>query len=158
MLIKSGLVRKNNLEEVVGGFGEDSLFSMQLIMRANKIQVENIVVHNYYAANTSSVVNNIDAKFFERYLVCEKAQVKWLCNEGLISEYLKLRFADYVEYWYLNNLEKVGKNEKIKAKHILVEICKLYLPYYNGKDKRISALLERLDIRLSYTHTEVIQK
>ena len=55
MVIRTGLIQDNHLEQVPGAAGQDSLFSWQLFHAAKRIRVLDLPIHIYYAETAGSV-------------------------------------------------------------------------------------------------------
>ncbi len=126
-VIKRQFVLDNKIINPVGAAGQDSFFFQEMMINAKKVYYLNEPIHIYYAARTGSVVNNIGKKFFEKFLIMEKYQVKKLKGYNLLEEYKDRRFSLFYKNWYLEKLKMVkDAKEKEKAKTIVKQIKKLY--------------------------------
>lgn len=127
-VIKKELITKNKIENPVGAAGQDSLFFQELMINAKKAYYINMPIHIYYAARNDSVVNTINHKFFEKFLVMEKYQVQKLKDYNLLKEYIDRRYEHFMNNWYLAKLELIeDTKEKQLSLEIIDEIKKLYL-------------------------------
>lgn len=143
MIMKKSLLSSNEMEQVEGGIGEDTLFTMQLFYYAEKIKFVSLVSNVYYATRTGSVVNEIDKSFFEKSLLTEQKMVSWLKSTDLLTAYMKVRFNWFFKVWYLNKLNEVTK-EKELCHSLLMKIYKLYEKYYDKGDNEINEFVKSL--------------
>ncbi len=126
-VIKKELITKNKIENPVGAAGQDSLFFQELMINAKKAYYINIPIHIYYAARNDSVVNTINHKFFEKFLIMERYQVQKLKEYNLLNEYINRRYEHFMNNWYLAKLELIEDDkEKQLSLEIIDEIKKLY--------------------------------
>jgi spore maturation protein CgeB len=116
----------NNIKNVEGTVGEDSLFFLEAFINAKKVQYINKPIHLYYAERNASLVNTISPKFFNKSLILERHQVKKLKSYGLLEQYKEKKFHYFMKNWYGEKLEKVKKEDYEKSLNILKEITSLY--------------------------------
>lgn len=126
-VIKKELITKNKIENPVGAAGQDSLFFQELMINAKKAYYINIPIHIYYAARNDSVVNTINHKFFEKFLIMERYQVQKLKEYNLLNEYINRRYEHFMNNWYLAKLQLIeDTDEKKLSLEIIDKIKKLY--------------------------------
>ncbi len=126
-VIKREFILKNKIYNPIGAAGQDSFFFQEMMINANKVYYLDEPIHIYYALRDGSIVNNINRKFFEKFLIMEKYQVKKLKEYDLLEEYKEKRFKIFYKNWYLEKLKNVKNvKEKEKSKEIIKQIKKLY--------------------------------
>ncbi|WP_329383453.1 glycosyltransferase [Anaerofustis sp. HA2171] len=130
-VIKRELIEKNEIENVVGSYGEDTLFFYELILCSKNIFYLDCPIHIYYAERTDSSVNKINKRFFEKSFILEKEQVKKLEKYNVLDEYKKKRLDYFFINWYLEKLKIVNCEERKQSYIILKNIIELY-----GKDMK----------------------
>ena len=138
MVIDKVLIDKSGIKQVEGAIGEDSLFSWQLIANANRIKAVDFPVHIYYAQVSGSTVNTINKRFFERSLLIEPARFAWLKDEGLLNDYMRLRFNHYFRNWTMQKLSLAGADIQNECTKLVGEIFDIYKNFYGGKDSIIN--------------------
>ena len=142
MIIDRTLIEKSSIKQVEGAIGEDSLFSWQLIANANRIKAVNFPVHIYYAQVAGSTVNSINKRFFERSFLIEPARFTWLNDEGLLYDYMQLRFNNYFREWTMKKLSLVNDDFMEDCVSIVGDIFEVYRDYYDGKDSVINTFIK----------------
>lgn len=126
-IIKKELIVKNKIQNPVGAAGQDSLFFQELMINAKTVFYHNLPIHIYYASRNDSIVNSISHKFFDKFLIMEKYQVKKLKEYGLLDEYKERRYYYFLDNWYLEKLKLVKtKEEYNKSIDIIHKIQNLY--------------------------------
>lgn len=126
-VIKKRLIVDNKIENPVGAAGQDSLFFQELMLNAKKAYYLHLPIHIYYAARSGSVVNSINHKFFDKFLIMEKYQVKKLKEYNVFDEYYERRYHQFLENWYMTKLKLVSDDKEYeKSLEIIDEIRKLY--------------------------------
>ena len=140
MVIEKKLLVDNNLTQVEGAVGEDTLLSYQLMFHANRIYAVDCNVHIYYAAVEGSTVNSICEKYFQKVLIGKKARLDWLHKERLLHDYMDKGFNRYF-CWLLDRLSLCSPAQADKCKKLLMEAFSIYHKHYNGRDSRINRFL-----------------
>lgn len=130
----------SGIKMVEGAIGEDTLVFHEMILSSKAFKVIDLPIHIYYAMVENSSVNNINKRFFERYVLLEKGRIDWLKKKGLLEDYQNIRLENYVKNWYMTKLSMVKEEEKDEAKELLLQILKLY-EGMNWKDEDILNLL-----------------
>lgn len=126
-VIKKELITNNKIENPVGAAGQDSLFFQELMINAKKVYYINLPIHIYYAVRKDSVVNTINHRFFEKFLIMERYQVQKLKAYNLFKEYKDRRYEHFMNNWYLAKLELIeDTKEKQLSLKIIDKIKKLY--------------------------------
>lgn len=126
-IIKKELITNNNILNPIGAAGQDSFFFQEMMINAKKIYYLDLPIHIYYASRNNSIINTISHKFFDKFFIMEKYQVKKLREYGLLEEYKKRRLGDFFENWYLEKLKLVtDQNEYEKCLKIVNEIGHIY--------------------------------
>lgn len=129
-VIKRELIDDNDITNVEGGYGEDTLFFYELMLAAKSVYYLNTPIHIYYAERSGSSVNDVGVSFFEKSLPVEKTQAAIFAEKGLADEYKKRRLDYFIVNWYLDKLQGVKNDEDRKiCLDITGQITRLY-----GKD------------------------
>ncbi|MDE3814322.1 glycosyltransferase [Sinorhizobium meliloti] len=107
--------------------GQDTLFGWELLCEAERGVFTDSAYLIYYAQRSDSVTNVVDAGYFAKKLVLEKAQVSMLKRQGLLEVYLKHHYDRFMRDWYLPKLRIVtDPAEYERCNSILKEIADLY--------------------------------
>lgn len=126
-VINRRLFENGELRFVDKAAGQDTLFGWDLLCQARAGAFTDAAFLIYYAQRTGSVVNEIDAVYFEKKLILEKAQIGILNKHGLMEAYLAGPYERFMLNWYLPKLEKVADaKERQRCRDILDDIAKLY--------------------------------
>lgn len=126
LLVKRDIIEKNNLEQVIGAVGQDTLFFYELLLNCNKVKAINETIHIYYAAVEGSTVNNISKRYFEKAYKIEMAKYKFFKNNNLLKNYLEKRYEFYYKNWYMAKLDKCKDKEKEECRSIVRDLFKIY--------------------------------
>lgn len=126
LLVKRDIIEKNNLEQVIGAVGQDTLFFYELLLNCNKVKAINETIHIYYAAVEGSTVNNISKRYFEKAYKIEMAKYKFFKNNNLLKNYLEKRYEFYYKNWYMAKLDKCKDEEKEECRSIVRDLFKIY--------------------------------
>ncbi|MFI3226600.1 MAG: glycosyltransferase [Clostridia bacterium] len=145
MIVKKSIVTQNNILQVVGAAGEDTLFCWELLMHSNNIQILDMPIHIYYAAVEGSVVNTIGKRFFDRYSIIENPKYEFLEKNDLLADYMTLKFAYYFENWTLKHLAKVDKENAVYCTQVVFDMFKAYKDVYNKDSKTINSFVEKCE-------------
>lgn len=121
-------LRKNRLRQIEGAFGEDSLFSLQMLHAAESISFARTSVFIYNAEVPGSAVNSVSIEFFRKSLASEKAQVSWLRELNLLNAYSEKRFMKMMNVWYLQKLKETRVEERQESLALIHGIAELYGP------------------------------
>ena len=140
MVIRKALLLENNLTQVVGAIGEDTLFSWQLLSSAHRIRAVDIPIHIYYAQTAGSVTNQLSPSFFEKTLLVQPDKVNWLVKSGLIEEYMEKRHAVYTHAWIFKKLSQAQDGET--SCKLVEKILAHYDNYYNNSSPEINNFME----------------
>jgi len=136
MVIRKEIIIKNNIEEVVGAIGEDTLFSWQLLSLSKRIKVCEFPVHIYYAQTSDSVTNLVNINFFNKTLKVQIPKLEWLKKFNLIENFMESKYNYYTTNWILYKFS-VSENSEECAK-VVEKILDIYSDYYNGEDDIIN--------------------
>ncbi|MDK8346585.1 glycosyltransferase family 2 protein [Brevibacterium sp. UMB1308A] len=128
------------LRQVEGAFGEDSLFSLQMLHAARSIAFERSSIFVYNAEVPGSAVNSISVRFFEKSLKAELSQVEWLHKLGLTADYSNKRFMKMLNVWYLQKINELKPHEQLSGLKILHSIAELYGSEVTGNDEYREAM------------------
>lgn len=137
LLVRKDVIEKNELKQIVGAVGQDTLFFYELLMKSKAIKAIDLPIHIYYAAVEGSTVNSISAKYFERAYKIEEAKYKFYKENNLLDSYLKTRFEYYFKNWYMEKLKKVIDDDKKECINIAKKILLLYSDEKNISDEEI---------------------
>lgn len=122
LVARTEWLRHTGITQPVGAVGQDSYFFQQMLYYADQFAIVNVAVHTYYAQVEDSVVNTVNARFFEKYLPLERARSSWLSEVGLLEEYKETRMESFFTGWYLRKLEAVPKEQRAKAITTIAEL------------------------------------
>jgi len=136
MVIKKEIITNNNIEQVVGAIGQDTLFSWQLLSTAKRIKVCVFPVHIYYAQTSNSVTNSVNINFFNKLLKLQEYRLKWLKEADLITDFMRLKYNTYTTDWILKKLSFSEDSEQCAK--VVEKILDIYSDYYNGESKLIN--------------------
>lgn len=125
-VINRDLIEENKIENVVGSYGEDTLFFYELMFCAKSSYYVNTPIHIYYAERTDSAVNKINKSFFEKSLILEKEQVEKLKKYNVFDKYIENRLDYFFINWYLDKFKNVYEKDKESSLVIISEIINLY--------------------------------
>jgi glycosyltransferase involved in cell wall biosynthesis len=126
LIINREWLLSTKVEQVEGCFGQDSLFYQQVVSKTDKVGFLDLPVYLYYGEVEGSAVNNINKKYFEKYITLETARIKWLKEDGLFEDYKETRLEDYFINWYFKKLNAVIPEDREDAEKYLMEIIRLY--------------------------------
>ena len=138
MIIRTELIRKNQLEQVPGAAGQDTLFSWQLLQCAKRIRIIDLPIHIYYAQTAGSVTNVIRPKFFKKLLLLQQPKVDWLVKEKLIDSFMENRFDYYTRNWVMKKLGQVSEADAVECAKLVEQYLLMYKGFNKGTDKLIS--------------------
>ena len=119
-------LRGLGITQPVGAVGQDSYFFQQMLYYADKFAVVPVAAHTYYAQVENSVVNTVNAKFFDKYLPLESARSQWLTEVGLLESYKALRMETFFTGWYLRKLKDVPEEQRSKAIATVEKLGQMY--------------------------------
>lgn len=142
LLIKKDIITKNNLEQVIGAVGQDTLFFYELLLNCNRIKVINETIHIYYAAVEGSTVNSISKRYFEKAYKIEMAKYKFFKKNNLLNNYLEKRYEFYYKNWYMAKLDKCNEKEKEECRTIVKKLFEIYEKDIVLKDLEIKEFLK----------------
>lgn len=126
LVARTAWLRGTGISQPVGAVGQDSYFFQQMLYYAEQFAIVNVAVHTYYAQVENSVVNTVDAKFFDKYLPLERARSSWLAEVGLCEQYKDTRMEAFFTGWYLRKLEHVPIEQRAKAIGTIAELGSMY--------------------------------
>lgn len=129
VVARTDWLRGTGISQPVGAVGQDSFFFQQMLYYANQFAIVNVAAHTYYAQVENSVVNTVNAKFFEKYLPLERARSKWLSKVGLLEEYKHSRMEIFFTGWYLRKLADVPAEQRDEAIATIGELGRMYGDY-----------------------------
>lgn len=128
MVIRKSFLVENELEQVIGAVGQDSLFFQEMFLRAKRVALIDLTIHDYYAAVAGSTVNTITKKYFEKCVIRETARAKAFAREGVLDEYRASRFEHFFEIWYLVFLRRSRPEDFYSNSGALYTIIEQYRP------------------------------
>ncbi|MDR7346900.1 glycosyltransferase [Enteractinococcus fodinae] len=126
IVARTDWLRGLGLTQPVGAVGQDSYFFQQMLYYANKFAVVPVAAHTYYAQVENSVVNTVNAKFFDKYLPLESARSQWLEEVGLLESYKASRMETFFTGWYLRKLDDVPEEQRSQAIATVEELGQMY--------------------------------
>lgn len=126
-VIHRRLFLDGKLRFVEGAAGQDTLFGWALLCHAKAAVFTDVAYLVYYAQRAGSIVNAIDATYFEKKLILERAQSEFLARHGLKEAYKSYGYERFMREWYLPKLKLVrAPSERSRCLAILEEIARLY--------------------------------
>ena len=125
-VIKKQLLMEHQIEFTHGAVGQDTLFGWEVLYAAKNPTFTREAHLLYFSERSNSVTNSLNADFFRKSLVREKAQVKWLFKNGLLDTYLRYKYDYFFNNWYLEKFKLLEHGEKYDALGYLDQIAKLY--------------------------------
>ncbi|TLP75315.1 glycosyltransferase family 2 protein [Nesterenkonia sphaerica] len=125
-VVRTAWLRETGLRQVVGAAGQDSLFFRQLFAAATAFVASSEVIYAYHAETPGSMVNTVNAEYFAKCLLRERAQAEWLRSAGLFDAYVASGF-ERAFAWYLPRLRRVPKDQRAEARAVLRTIAELYV-------------------------------
>lgn len=129
LVARTEWLRETGISQPVGAVGQDSYFFQQMLYYANKFAVVKLAAHTYYAQVENSVVNTVNAKFFDKYLPLERARSQWLREVGLLEEYKATRMETFFTGWYLRKLKDVPLEQRPSAISTIIKLGQMYGDY-----------------------------
>lgn len=126
-LIKKSLIIDNNLEMVLGGAGEDTLFFYELLIHSQCTRVVDDIIHIYHMSREDSITNNISPSFFKKHLYVEYEKRNFLTKYGLLSNYLKNKQDLYFYRFIFSKLDNtISESDKKLSFEYIDKIYKVY--------------------------------
>ncbi len=126
VVARTDWLRATGISQPVGAVGQDSYFFQQMLYYADTFAIVPIAAHTYYAQVENSVVNTVNAKFFDKYLPLERARSQWLSEVGLLEEYKQTRMETFFTGWYLRKLADVPADQRNQAIATIITLGKMY--------------------------------
>lgn len=127
-IARTDFLRENKLRQVEGAFGEDSLFSLQMLYAAKSISFARNSIFVYNAEVPGSAVNSVSTEFFRKSLASEREQVNWLRELDLLNAYSERRFMKMMNVWYLQKIKETREEERQESLALIHQIAELYGP------------------------------
>ncbi|OSM42502.1 glycosyltransferase [Nesterenkonia sp. PF2B19] len=143
MIARTDWLQGLRLTQPVGGVGQDSYFSQQMVHYARRIRPVRTKVHTYYSEVSDSTVNTVSARLFHRYVTLERDRCEWLRSVGLLEDYRRTRLEGFLVSWYLKKLDAVPADQWLEAAETLAWIVDLY-GGYDGDHPQVLAFYEAL--------------
>lgn len=125
-VIRRELLEQNNLSSLEGAIRGDTIFFYELMAYANSAYSIDLPIHVYYADQIGSVVNTIDAEFFEKLYLIEEYAVKFFKKNALFGEYRTKKLDQFIRDWYMDKLERVDAVNRVECEQIIDRIRVLY--------------------------------
>ena len=129
IVARTDWLKRIGITQPLGAVGQDSYFFQQMLYYADRFTVVPVAAHTYYAQVENSVVNTVNAKFFDKYLPLESARSAWLSEVGLLDAYKELRMETFFTGWYLNKLKDVPEEQRPQAMATVRKLGQMYGPY-----------------------------
>lgn len=126
LVARTAWLRSTGITQPVGAVGQDSYFFQQMLYYADTFAIVKVAAHTYYAQVENSVVNTVNAKFFDKYLPLERARSEWLTEVGLLDDYRKTRMEVFFTGWYLRKLADVPDDQRAQAISTITELGQMY--------------------------------
>lgn len=126
LVARTEWLRNTGITQPVGAVGQDSYFFQQMLYYARQFAIVQVAAHTYYAQVENSVVNTVNAKFFDKYLPLERARSEWLTEVGLLEDYRQMRMETFFTGWYLRKLADVPEAQRAQAISTIVQLGHMY--------------------------------
>ncbi|GAA4119651.1 glycosyltransferase family 2 protein [Enteractinococcus coprophilus] len=126
LVARTDWLRDTGITQPVGAVGQDSYFFQQMLYYADTFAILKLPAHTYYAQVENSVVNTVNAKFFDKYLPLEKARSQWLREVDLVEDYRSTRMETFFTGWYLRKLADVPADQRPRAIKTIAELGQIY--------------------------------
>src|SRR5690625_4493908 len=126
LVARTAWLRDTGITQPIGAVGQDSYFFQQMLYYADQFAILQLPVHTYYAQVENSVVNTVNAKFFDKYLPLERARSQWLTQVGLLEDYKQTRMETFFTGWYLRKLADVPAEQRHRAITTIIELGQIY--------------------------------
>lgn len=150
LIIKSHIIKDNNIRMVEGAAGQDTMFFQELMLASRQALVIEENIHMYYAAVSGSVTNTVSKKFFDKYYILELERIPFLKKHNLLQAYLDNRFNFYIRGWYLVRLERVKPEERQEAVTRFLDIYSLYDHFKKPENKDLDDIIKGLKEEVNY--------
>lgn len=150
LIVKSKIIKDNNLKMVEGAAGQDTMFFQELVLNSNQMLLVNEYIHMYYAAVSGSVTNTISKKFFDKYHKLETERIPFLIKNDLLDTYMEKRFNFYVRGWYLVRLDRIAPEDREAAITRFLDIYTMYDKYKRPEDKDLNETINALKSEVNY--------
>ncbi len=125
-IISKKLLTERGIYFVERSAGQDTLFGWELIARAKCGAFNGDAYIIYYADRSDSITNEVNKSYFEKKIILEIQQEKFLNDHGLLKSFVENRFDQFMKDWYLKKFSYVAKENRSECKEILANICKVY--------------------------------
>jgi len=126
LVARTAWLRSTGITQPVGAVGQDSYFFQQMLYYADTFAIVKVAAHTYYAQVENSVVNTVNAKFFDKYLPLERARSDWLTEVDLLEDYRETRMEVFFTGWYLRKLADVPDDQRVQAIATIAELGRIY--------------------------------
>lgn len=126
-ILKKRLFQSGELRFVENSAGQDTLFGWQLLCHAKAGVFTDAAYLVYYAQRSDSIVNVVDPGYFQKKLVLERAQHRFLSSHGILDAYVQKRYHDFMNNWYLPRLRQIpDQSHRVACATIIAQIADLY--------------------------------
>src|SRR5699024_365154 len=143
LIVKKKVITENNINMVEAAAGQDTLYFQQLLLNCKKVKVVDHMIHSYYAFVEGSITNTVTHKFFEKFYKVEQERIKFLIEENLIEEYMKVKFNSYIRNWYMEKYKTVPDYDKEESYELILKIVDLYSDYSKDFSETILEFISR---------------
>ncbi|OAV51203.1 glycosyltransferase family A protein [Enteractinococcus helveticum] len=126
LVARTDWLRATGISQPVGAVGQDSYFFQQMLYYADTFAILKLAAHTYYAQVENSVVNTVNARFFDKYLPLEQARSEWLSEVGLLAKYRETRMETFFTGWYLRKLADVPADQRSGAIETIAKLGQMY--------------------------------
>lgn len=125
-VIHKQLLHNHDISFIEGAVGQDTLFGWEVLLAARNPMFTNEAHLLYFSERDSSVTNNVNAAYFEKSIIRERAQVRWLKRNKLFEIYVDKKYDYFYNRWYKEKLKQVKYADYADAETLLEQICQLY--------------------------------
>ncbi|WP_193085949.1 glycosyltransferase [Halomonas sp. FME65] len=120
------LLDKYAIRFVERSAGQDTLFGWELIAKAKCGAFNGDAYIIYYADRSDSITNEVNKSYFEKKLILEREQKKFLEENGFLESFVDNRFDQFMKDWYLRKFDYVANESQVECMEILRDICSIY--------------------------------
>lgn len=126
LVARTDWLRSLGISQPLGAVGQDSYFFQQMLYYADRVGIYPLAIHTYYAAISSSTVNSVSPRFYEKYLPLEEDRADWLKSIGLLDDYNSRRLEKFVKGWYVKKLSLVAPEDRAYCTELIRQLVGFY--------------------------------
>ncbi len=125
-IYRRGFLQEHSIYNVEGAIGEDTVFGYETLLNSRDFSHIHEATTVYFAENSESTVNTINANFFKRYFPVEQYKIDLFKKHDILLTYYKLKYEQYFKEWYLKKYKNLRVEEIPKATEVLLKIYNMH--------------------------------